>query len=46
MSRFDEPQFEPLLQPLRDHIRREQYGVCARFSYLYAARCFLRHLER
>jgi len=46
MSRFDEPQFEPILQKLRDHIRREQYGICAKFSYPYAARCFLRYLER
>jgi integrase/recombinase XerD len=46
MSRFDEPQFEPLLQPLRDHIRKEQYGVCAKFSYPWAARCYLRYLER
>jgi integrase/recombinase XerD len=46
MSRFDEPQFEPLLDLLRAHIREEHYGVCARWSYPYAARCFLRELER
>jgi len=46
MSRFDEPQFEPLLDLLREHIRKEHYGVCARWSYPYAARCFLRELER
>jgi len=46
MSRFSEPQFEPLLELLRAHIRKEQYGVCARSSYPYAARSFLRYLER
>jgi integrase/recombinase XerD len=46
MSRFDEPQFEPVLDRLRAHIRTEQYGICAKFSYPYAARCFLRYLER
>jgi integrase/recombinase XerD len=46
MSRFNEPQFEPVLDRLRAHIRKEQYGCCARFSYPYAARSFLRHLER
>lgn len=46
MSRFKEPQFEPLLQRLREHLRKEQYGTGARFGYPYAARCFLRYLER
>lgn len=46
MSRFDEPQFEPVLDRLREHIRKERYGRCARVSYPYAARSFLRHLER
>jgi len=46
MSRFDEPQFEPLLEGLRRHLREERYGTCARFSYPYAARSFLRYLER
>jgi hypothetical protein len=46
MSRFDEPQFEPLLELLRAHIRKEKYGVCARAGYPYAARSFLRYLER
>ena len=45
MSRFDEPQFEPLLEKLRTHLREERYGTCARFSYPYAARSFLRYLE-
>ena len=45
MSRFDEPQFEPLLEKLRTHLREERYGECARFSYPYAARSFLRYLE-
>lgn len=46
MSRFDEPQFEPLLEKLRAHIREERYGKCARAGYPYAARSFLRYLER
>jgi integrase/recombinase XerD len=46
MSRFSEPQFEPLLEKLRAHIREERYGECARASYPYAARSFLRYLER
>jgi integrase/recombinase XerD len=46
MSRFTEPQFEPLLARLRAHIREERYGACAKWSYPYAARCFLRDLER
>ena len=46
MSRFNEPQFEPLLEKLRIHLREERYGKCARFGYPYAARSFLRYLER
>lgn len=46
MSRFDDPQFEPLLEKLREHLREERYGKCARFGYPYAARSFLRYLER
>jgi integrase/recombinase XerD len=46
MSRFTEPQFEPLLARLRAYIREERYGACARYAYPYAARCFLRDLER
>lgn len=46
MSRFNEPQFEPLLEKLRTHLCEERYGKCARFSYPYAARAFLRYLER
>jgi site-specific recombinase XerD len=46
MSRFTEPQYEPLLEKLRAHLRQERYGCCARVSYPYAARCFLRYLER
>lgn len=46
MSRFTEPLFEPLLEKLRTHIREERYGKCARASYPYAARSFLRYLER
>lgn len=42
MSRFDEPQFEPLLERLRRHLRKERYGKCARTGYVYAARSFLR----
>lgn len=45
MSRFDEPQYEPLLQKLREHLRAQRYGVCARAGYPYAARSFLRYLE-
>lgn len=45
MSRFNEPQFEPLLEKLRIHLREERYGKCARFGYPYAARSFLRYLE-
>ncbi len=45
MSRFNEPQFEPLLEKLRTYLREERYGECARFSYPYAARSFLRYLE-
>ncbi len=45
MSRFDEPQFEPLLEKLRIHLREERYGKCAQFGYPYAARSFLRYLE-
>lgn len=46
MSRFDEPQYEPLLEKLRIHLRAQRYGVCARVNYPYAARRFLRYLER
>ena len=46
MSRFDEPQFEALLERLLIHLRQENYGKCARFGYPYAARLFLRYLER
>ena len=46
MSRFSEPQFEPRLEKLRAHLREERYGKCARAGYVYAARSFLRYLER
>jgi integrase/recombinase XerD len=46
MSRFDEPQYEPLLEKLREHLRAQRYGVCARAGYPYAARSFLRYLEQ
>jgi hypothetical protein len=42
MSRFDEPQYEPLLEK----VRAQRYGACARASYPYAARSLLRYLER
>lgn len=45
MSRFNEPQFEPLLEKLRTYLREERYGECARFGYPYAARSFLRYLQ-
>jgi integrase/recombinase XerD len=45
MSRFNEPQFEPLLEKLRTYLREERYGACARFGYPYAARSFLRYLQ-
>ena len=29
MSRFDEPQYEPLLEKVREHLRAQRYGACA-----------------
>jgi integrase/recombinase XerD len=45
MSR-SEPEFEPLLTKLRQHLLQQQYGSGARFNYPHVARPFLRHLAK
>jgi len=34
------------LEKVREHLSAQRYGACARASYPYAARSFLRYLER
>lgn len=43
MSR-SEPEFEPLLKKLRNHLLDHGYGTGARFNYPHVARPFLRYL--
>ncbi|MDQ2950572.1 MAG: tyrosine-type recombinase/integrase [Acidobacteriota bacterium] len=45
MSR-SEPEFEPLLTKLRQHLLEQRYGSGARFNYPHVARPFLRHLAK
>jgi integrase/recombinase XerD len=45
MSR-SEPEFEPLLTKLRQHLLEQRYGYGAPFNYPHVARPFLRHLAK
>jgi integrase/recombinase XerD len=45
MSR-SEPQFDPLLTMLRQHLLEHDYGTRARFNYPHVARRFLRYLAQ